>query len=107
MKTYMGHRPGEVVILEDHQPHRPLRWRLDLRNHSPTGLEWGYGGSGPSQLALAILADALGDAFAVEHYQAYKWDVIARMPYDGWEISEINVRTWAQSTERQGSPTEE
>ena len=24
-------------------------------NHSPTGFSWGYGGSGPSQLALAIL----------------------------------------------------
>jgi len=35
--------------------------RRDLCNHSPTGFEWGYGGSGPSQLALAMLADFFGD----------------------------------------------
>ena len=33
--------------------------RLDLANHSPDGLNWGYSGSGPAQLALAILADHL------------------------------------------------
>ena len=26
-------------------------------NHSATGFEWGYGGSGPSQLALALSLD--------------------------------------------------
>ena len=36
---------------------RALRLRLDLFNHSPTGFEWGYGGSGLAQLALAILAE--------------------------------------------------
>ncbi len=36
---------------------RPLGPRLDLANHSPDGFSWGYGGSGPAQLALAILAD--------------------------------------------------
>ena len=99
MKTYMGHRPGNhVVVLEDHQPHsRPLPWRLDLRNHSPTGLEWGYGGSGPAQLALAILADAVGDAGALAHSQAYKWDVIAGLPYAGWEIPETDVLDWLNS----------
>ena len=33
----------------------PLPLRLEVRNHSPTGFEWGYAGSGPSQLALAML----------------------------------------------------
>jgi len=28
-----------------------------LWNHSPDGFEWGYGGSGPAQLALAIYQD--------------------------------------------------
>ncbi|MCK4554525.1 hypothetical protein KAU19_06245, partial [Candidatus Parcubacteria bacterium] len=26
-------------------------------NHSPDGFAWGYGGSGPAQLALAILIE--------------------------------------------------
>ena len=48
-------RTGEAnhVTLAGH----PLRVEpsLVLRRHSPTGFEWGYGGSGPAQLALAIL----------------------------------------------------
>src|SRR5215469_11969326 len=33
--------------------------RLELVNHSPSGFDWGPGGSGPAQLALALLADCL------------------------------------------------
>ena len=40
----------------------PLDSRLDMRNHSPTGFEWGYGGSGPAQLALALAASRLPDS---------------------------------------------
>jgi len=29
--------------------------RNDIRNHSPAGFEWGYCGSGPAQLALALV----------------------------------------------------
>lgn len=38
---------------------RALPLRLGVRNHSPTGFSWGYNGSGPAQLALAILCDHL------------------------------------------------
>ena len=49
---------------------RRLKPRFDLRQHSPTGFEWGFGGSGPAQLALALLADWSGDdGFALKHYQ--------------------------------------
>ncbi|OUN01358.1 MAG: hypothetical protein BAA04_07000 [Firmicutes bacterium ZCTH02-B6] len=36
--------------------------------HSPTGMEWGYAGSGPADLALSILAHYLGEEDAVERY---------------------------------------
>ena len=32
---------------------------LKIVNHSPTGFCWGYAGSGPAQLSLAILLDHL------------------------------------------------
>ena len=34
---------------------QPLALGLEVRNHSPKGFQWGYGGSGPAQLALAKL----------------------------------------------------
>ena len=43
--------------------------RLDLREHSMTGFEWGFAGSGPAQLALAILADTIGDEPALHVYR--------------------------------------
>ena len=37
----------------------PLDWRASMavRNHSPTGPAWGYGGSGPAQLRWTLDAD--------------------------------------------------
>lgn len=48
-----------------------------LRNHSPDGFNWGYGGSGPAQLALAIMLKLTGKS---EHYQDFKFAVIAAIP---------------------------
>ena len=31
-----------------------------VMRHSPTGMSWGYGGSGPADLARSLLVDALG-----------------------------------------------
>src|SRR4051812_39332411 len=48
-----------------------------IRNHSPDGFEWGYAGSGPAQLALAILLDycrenKLSDETAERYHQHFK-----------------------------------
>jgi hypothetical protein len=64
-----------------------------LWNHSPTGFEWGYGGSGPAQLALAILADYLGnDDQAVVFHQDFKRCIIASLPYKGWILTGHEIR---------------
>ena len=70
----------------------PLPPRLDLWNHSPSGFEFGYGGSGPAQLALAILADCCGDEAAVTHHQAFKWTVVARITGPGACLTATFVR---------------
>ena len=59
MSRYEGRRTpaGPIVTVDGHL----LDPRLDLRNHSPTGFEWGYAGSGSAQLALALLADHMRD----------------------------------------------
>jgi hypothetical protein len=99
--TYMGQRGArgaEVVRVGDRQSWA-LPWRFDLVSHSPTGFEWGYGGSGPAQLALALLADATGDdAWAGAHYQDYKRQVVAQLPWQ-WQMPVEEVLEWCRQEE--------
>jgi hypothetical protein len=55
--------------------------------HSPTGFEWGYQGSGPSDLARSILHDHLGHAAPPPLYQRFKFDVVAKMNGSGWTMN--------------------
>lgn len=64
-------------------PGRSLR----LRKHSPTGFSWGYGGSGPAQLALSILLHLNPVAIALAAYQAFKWEFVATWPGGDFEVS--------------------
>jgi hypothetical protein len=59
MKTYAGGRSldGAVVTVDG----APLDPRFDIKRFSRMGFEWTYEGDGPRQLALALLADHLGD----------------------------------------------
>jgi hypothetical protein len=82
-RFYVGRRgpDGKWQVLIDGE--RRLKLRLDLASHSPTGFAWGYAGSGPAQLALAILADALGDGkAALALHQLFKFAVIAPLVQD-------------------------
>ncbi len=65
-------------------------WKI--HNHSPDGFNWGYGGSGPAQLSLAILMKFMPANVAQRLYQSFKFKVVA-----GWEIGKdfdvkINLR---------------
>lgn len=91
MKTYRGSIGGDgnpcVTVNR-----LPLPLRLDLLNHSPSGFAWAYHGSGPAQLALALLADHLGDdAQALDLYQAFKRAVVARLPGAGWTLTSADI----------------
>ena len=91
MKRYQGRRNGTAV--EVTVDGKPLSPRLDLWNHSPSGFEWAYSGSGPAQLALALLADCFGDDdMAVEWHHDFKSAVVAGLPYAGWTLSEEEIR---------------
>ena len=74
--------------------------RNDLSNHSPDGVEWGYAGSGPAQLALGILAHHFEDSknhlwfgeacsprtpaehLALKYYQQFKFHRITPLSQD-------------------------
>ena len=97
-KTYIGERTPDgcqVVVIDSAKPDEAnlLNPRYDLRNHSPDGYNFGYSGSGPAQLSLALLADALGDDDrAQRHYQSFKMKVIGRLQGDRFELTEDEIK---------------
>lgn len=72
---------------------------LAVAQHSPDGFNWGYGGSGPAQLALAVCIAAFGLTFRERKfgpipfdYQAFKFKHIATLPKSDFNVDlEINV----------------
>lgn len=63
-----------------------------LYNHSPDGFEFGYGGSGPAQLALAILLDYTNDRkLALKLHQDFKWTFISSMKREGGQINASEI----------------
>ena len=83
-----------TVVAHESRERRSIRKRTDLRNHS-RGFEWGYRGSGPAQLSLALLADALeDDQLALEHYQQFKADVVAHFEPGAWTITSDEIVDW-------------
>ena len=100
MNHYLGMRgpKGDAVVKLNGQPFDPARSQR-VRNHSPSGFEWGYGGSGPAQLALAILLEEVDEDCALNLYQDFKWVVIARL--DGeWMMDSNSIQSALESLPR-------
>lgn len=97
MKRYEGRREGYATLVTVNG--QPLNPRLDLWNHSPTGFEWGYCGSGPAQLALAILADHLADDEQALVF--YQWAVVAELPRKRWTLTSREIDAALQSIREQ------
>jgi hypothetical protein len=72
---------------------KPLRHRV---RHSPTGFEFGYGGSGPADLALSILWNFLGKEPSRILYTDFKSRFVARWK-DEWEITSLEIQSWIDS----------
>ena len=64
--------------------------------HSPDGFEWGYGGSGPSDLALNVLGLFVPPPEAWRLHHDFEFDVIAQIPRDAQDfvLSDQLVRGW-------------
>ncbi|WP_422120777.1 DUF6166 domain-containing protein [Koleobacter methoxysyntrophicus] len=63
--------------------------------HSPCGFEWGYGGSGPADLALNILYAVIGDKdLAFNLHQKFKWEFTAQIPWEGGVVKRPDVLKW-------------
>ena len=85
MKTYKGARTidGIRVLVDD----RPLDESYGLKRFTGRGFEWSYEGDEPSQLALAILADHLGDdQRSLDTCDAFMKAVVANLDND-WQLT--------------------
>lgn len=73
--------------------------------HSPTGFEWGYGGSGPADLALSILSDfahrtnLVNKQFVERYYQSFKWDFVA-IAHDKLRIISNDIIEWIEQRKK-------
>ena len=117
MKTYEVLRTfsGEIGVLIHDEGTDAARILEHCVLHSPTGMETGFGGSGPADLAASILADHLqvgrrvledawqgnaSDAKAsrvIHLYQTFKFDFIAPRklePGKSYEIEAIDIERW-------------
>ncbi len=56
-------------------------------SHSPTGFNWGYGGSGPAQLAYAICHELYGASTARQVYQDFKWRFLVAIEGDSFDLA--------------------
>lgn len=100
-KVYAGfvHRLVAVGLVEEAVEGEPtaITWRAlpprhDLANHSPDGFNWGYGGSAPAQLALALAVDALGEERGLRAYQMLKWALVSSWATnEPWAITDVEL----------------
>src|SRR5258708_10317098 len=89
MKIYEGARSldGALVTVDG----KPLPPRLDLRTLSKAGFEWTYEGAGPAQLALALLADHLGDdAVALRQHERFMREVVSVLD-NAWRLTSDDI----------------
>jgi hypothetical protein len=114
--TYRGLPERIVTVCWWTQGWMPVERRLrHICYHSPSGFQWGDGGSGSADLALSILADHFGElqrlarpqSFARPYFQTvertrawrlhqqFKADYIAGLPQgQAWQITAGEIERW-------------
>lgn len=88
MKTYLGERTLDGVVVRVNGEALPPR--RDLHSFSENHFEWGYEGDESRQLALAILADSVGDHVAVRLAEDFMRQIVANFSNE-WEMTEQHV----------------
>jgi len=102
-KSYIFKRMGCTTIdatkitVQDGDISYPLK---HIVKHSPDGMNWGYGGSGPSDTALSVLTDASDAKIAFTYYQKFKREFIVNMPIYGGSITIEAIQDWIKQQAR-------
>lgn len=96
-----GHQP----VFKQHLPDGELTElspgpSQTLYIHSPDGFQWGYSGSGPAQLSLALLLDATTDPeTALTYHQQFKWEFVSGWKAE-WSILKSRILLWLEDQKR-------
>jgi len=99
--VYDGAYNGGDIILRRMNGKAIANIPHSIIRHSPTGFEWGYGGSGPADLALNILYAVTDNKAAAErYYQEFKWIFVATMPREGGVIKRDDIIGFLNSYSR-------
>jgi len=100
MKIYKGQKTGlgpfMVWVVDPGEIKASYRLR-HIERHSSDGFNWGYGGSGPADLALSILVDFAGWDFAEKNYQRFKSDIVAKAGQE-LMICDSMIEDWLYET---------
>ena len=98
----------EVNMTFDGHYWSALPLHLEIINHSPDGFNWGYQGSGPAQLALALLYESLlAEGFtkinatkeAVKYHQDVKREFLAKQA-NILNITSREITSWYLKTKK-------
>jgi hypothetical protein len=98
LKLYKGTRivPGYKAVVYVDDKILDVESSRQIRDYAPD-IEFGYFGSGPSQLALAILYDVTGNKdISLLYCQDFKRDYIAQFDQDGFILLESQVKSWIE-----------
>lgn len=113
--TYQGRRVPTVTVLVLDDETKKARMlnpgpSQRIKNHSPDGFNFGYLGSGPSQLALALLLDAIGETpleerpssetapvLAERWYQEFKNTFVSQWNEDTFRITRAEIANWLRT----------
>lgn len=92
-----GERHRDLIMRRDESGLGPPNVNVEhrVKRHSPTGLEWGYAGSGPADLALnTLLAFGCDEEEADALYQQFKSEMIAPLTRVSTRLTSHEIRTW-------------
>lgn len=78
---------------------------LEIVLHSPTGPEWGYPGSGPSQFALAaLLWSGVEEWVCIQLYHLYTDGFMAKQPRtgptNGFHLTKDQILDWVRDNRK-------
>ena len=90
-RTYTGSRAIDGIVVR--VDGRRLDERYDLKRFTRGGFEWTYEGSEPRQLALALLADHLGnDEEALRLSEPFMRAIVSNLEND-WMLTSDDIET--------------